>query len=85
MPAVQKRYWLVKQVMLSAMVFMLAASAAGLATVPMEGFDESRVRKILKIPKSHIVPLVMPVGYSRDEDLVKSRIPIEDLIHYNTW
>src|SRR5439155_14781644 len=45
-PAVFKRYWLTKQVMLSAMVLMLAAASAGLASVPMEGFDERRVKRV---------------------------------------
>lgn len=85
MPAVHKRYWLTKQVMLSAMIFMLAAEAAGYATVPMEGFDESRVRKILNIPSTHIIPVVIPVGYSADGELKKTRLPIDDLVHFNQW
>jgi nitroreductase len=84
-PVVHMRYWLTKQVMLSAMVFMLAASAAGLATVPMEGFDEVWVRKVLNIPRSHIVPLVVPVGYTVDANLKKARLPLESMIHMNGW
>jgi len=84
-PAVHKRYWLAKQVLLAAMVFMLAAEAAGLATVPMEGFDERRVRRVLSIPRSHIVPLVVPVGYAVDMPLKKSRLPLENMVHYNGW
>src|ERR1700730_10565960 len=42
--AVHKSFWLAKQVCLSAMVFMLAAEVAGLATCPMEGFGECSVR-----------------------------------------
>jgi nitroreductase len=71
--------------MLSAMTFMLAAKAAGLSTVPMEGFDESRVKKVLGIPAHHIVPVVIPVGYSDTAHLKKSRIPLADMTHYNGW
>jgi nitroreductase len=85
MPAVEKRYWLSKQVMLTAMNFMLGATAAGLATVPMEGFDEGRVRKVLKIPSSHIIPVIIPVGYSARGDLKKTRLPLQDIIHHNEW
>ncbi|MBI1388415.1 MAG: hypothetical protein GC154_08205 [bacterium] len=85
LPAVSEEYWLTKQVMLSAMVFMLAASAAGLATVPMEGFDERRVKKALNIPRRFIAPLVAPVGYAADGELKKTRLPIADCVHYNTW
>lgn len=84
-PAVHKSYWLAKQVMLNAMVFMLAANAAGLATVPMEGFDETRVKRVLNIPKTHLVALVVPTGYTDDIDLKKTRLPLEKFLHYNGW
>lgn len=82
-PAVHKRYWLSKQTLLAAMNFMLAATAAGLATVPMEGFDEGRVRKLLNIPRSHIVPLVVCVGYAADGALMKTRLPLAAVTHYD--
>lgn len=85
LPAVHKRYWLTKQVMLSAMNFMLAAEAAGLATSPIEGFDEFRVRRVLGIPCSHIVPIIIAVGYPTDEALTKTRLPLEDSLHFNSW
>jgi nitroreductase len=84
-PAVFTRFWLTKQTMLAAMTLMLAATAAGLATLPMEGFDERRVRKVLGIPRSQIVPVVIAVGYSADQDLKKSRLPVERFVHRNKW
>jgi nitroreductase len=84
-PAVFKRYWLTKQTMLCAMTLMLAASSAGLATLPMEGFDERRVRKILRIPRSQIVPVVIAIGYAADKDLKKSRLPLARVIHREGW
>ena len=84
-PAVHRRYWLTKQVTLSAMVFMLAATAAGLATCPMEGFDETRVRRILGIPRSFVPVLVIAVGYASDQNMIKTRLPLNDLIHREQW
>jgi nitroreductase len=84
-PAVQKRYWLTKQTMLCAMTLMLAASAAGLATLPMEGFDERRVRKALGIPRSQIVPVVIAMGYAARNDLKKTRLPMERILHRDKW
>lgn len=84
-PAVHKEYWLTKQVMLTAMQFMLAAEAAGLATVPMEGFDESRVKRVTGIPPHLIAPLVLPVGYAVDGELKKTRLPVDEFIHENRW
>ena len=85
MPAVHKRFWVTNQVMLSAMVLMLAANAAGLATVPMEGFDERRVRRILGIPRWHVIPVVIPVGYAAHAALKKTRLPLERIVHRNGW
>jgi nitroreductase len=84
-PAVFKRFWLTKQTMLCAMTLMLAASSAGLATLPMEGFDHRRVRRILGVPRSHIVPVIIAIGYSADQDLKKSRLPLERFIHRDHW
>lgn len=84
-PAVEKKYWLTKQVMLSSMVYMLAATAAGLATVPMEGFDEGRVKRVLGIPKYHMVPVIIPTGYTADEKLKKTRLPLERMVHRDGW
>jgi nitroreductase len=84
-PAVHKRYWTVKQVMLAAMNFMMAAESAGLSTGPMEGFDESRVRQVLEIPRSHIVPIVIALGYSDDSHLKKTRFPISEILHENRF
>ena len=84
-PAVQRRCWLAKQVMLCAMNFMLAAKAAGLGTVPMEGFDERRVRRVLGIPRSQVVVLVVPVGYPDDQELKRTRLPVEEFVHWEQW
>ena len=84
-PAIHKRFWLTKQVMLTAMQFMLAATAAGLATLPMEGFDEGRVRRVLGIPRSQIVPVIIPVGYPALQDLKKTRLTIGPFVHRDGW
>lgn len=85
LPVLELRTWLAKQVMLAAMNFMLAAEAAGLATTPMEGFDERRVKAALDIPRRHVVPVVIPVGFSPDRDLPKSRLPLAESLHRDGW
>jgi len=84
-PAVKRRYWLAKQAALSAMNFMLAAEAAGLATCPMEGFDERRVRRVLGIPRRHLPIIITPVGYAADTDQTKTRLPLNELVHHERW
>jgi nitroreductase len=85
LPALFMREWLTRQAMLSAMTFMLAASAAGLATIPMEGFDESRVKRVLGIPRWHIVCLIVPVGYAAPHAARKTRLPLQKLVHREGW
>lgn len=84
-PAVYKRYWVAKQVMLTAMNFMIAAKAAGLATVPMEGFDEGKLKSLLNIPSSFEVPIIIPIGYGLTDDLKKTRLPLQEILHKNKW
>mmetsp|Transcript_27846 Transcript_27846/g.64027 ORF Transcript_27846/g.64027 Transcript_27846/m.64027 type:complete len:96 (+) Transcript_27846:134-421(+) len=55
--------WAFKQTMPAATHFMLQASELGLASLPMEGFDESRVRRALKIPRRYSLPVIIAVGY----------------------
>lgn len=78
--AVHKRFWLAKQVMLCAMNFMLAAQAAGLGTVPMEGFDAGRLRRALDLPRWWEPILVVPVGYAKTDPPKRTRVPLERVL-----
>ena len=84
-PAVHRRYWLAKQTALAAMNFMLAAHAAGLASCPMEGFDERRVRQVLNMPRPAVPIVVVPVGYPAKRPRVKTRLPADHLVHWERW
>lgn len=91
--------WSVKNTALVAQQFMLAATAYGLATAPMEGFDERRLCYQLKIPTcDYCVPMVVCVGYSIKEDsaqiskesenrcaMQKVRFPLEDVAYSNSF
>ncbi|WAL61805.1 nitroreductase family protein [Thermocoleostomius sinensis] len=83
--AAHKSFWLGKQVCLSAMAFMLAAQAAGLASCPMEGFRECWVRRALGIPSDQLVVLVVAVGYPNDSTPRRTRLPLDGRVHHNGW
>jgi nitroreductase len=51
-----------KTVALACENFMLAITAQGYATCPMEGFDEARVKRILGLGRSASVVMVISVG-----------------------
>ena len=69
--------------MLAVATFMIAARARGLDTCPMEGFDEGRLKKLLDIPASMIVPAMVPLGYAADaEEVIPSvRVPLYERLH----
>ncbi len=75
---------------------MLAATAHGLSTAPMEGFDERRVCFELGIPiEEYTIPLAISIGYSPDTDDTtadgdyvirpKIRYPVEDVCYSNRF
>jgi nitroreductase len=55
--------WSVKNTMFTAQQFLLAATAYGLETSPMEGFDERRLMYQFDIPDDrYTIPLVIAIG-----------------------
>lgn len=56
------KVWAAKSVALAAENLMLALRAHGFDSCPMEGFDEVRVNKILKLPKDAFVVMVIGAG-----------------------
>lgn len=78
--------WSSKQAALVAMSYMLACSARGLATLPMEGIDAVGIRRLVKIPSRYSIPLIVSTGtasrekhFSLDQQQ-KRRYPMTDVI-----
>mmetsp|Transcript_124999 Transcript_124999/g.176407 ORF Transcript_124999/g.176407 Transcript_124999/m.176407 type:complete len:229 (-) Transcript_124999:242-928(-) len=76
--------WAVKNVMLVVDHFLLAATAHGLQTNPMEGFQsQEAVRKAVGIPEKYDVPIVVAVGYENygkhARPPLSSRRPLEEM------
>lgn len=63
-----------KSVALSAMTFMYALRAQGYDSCPMEGFDANRVRKLLKLPCSAHVVMIVGAGKRAPEGVYGERI-----------
>lgn len=59
--------YVAKQTALAAQTFMLAAASAGLDTCPVEGMDERWVRRVVGLPSRFVVPIIVPVGYPRED------------------
>jgi nitroreductase len=73
----------VKSAALAAENFMLAVAAQGGATCPMEGFDEWRLKRYLKLSCSARIVMVISIGYAAEKGLwgPQFRLPLEEVVH----
>jgi nitroreductase len=60
--------WLCKHVMLAFTSMMLMAEVLGYDTAPMEGFEEEKVREVLKLPLSYSVVALLALGHLQGDD-----------------
>lgn len=60
--------WLYKHVMIAFTSMMLMAEVMGYDTAPMEGFEEEKVRDVLKLPLSYKVVALLALGHLRGDD-----------------
>lgn len=63
----------------------LQASAEGIGSCMIGWFDEKMVRKLLGIPVSKRVELIITLGYSLSNKKEKKRKPSEEVISYNKY
>ncbi len=81
--ATDLRAWAVAQCMLAAAQMMLAATAAGLDTCPLGGFDEKYLAAILGIdPSRDAIALVLALGQCAHGAGEKQRLPLDQLVEY---
>ena len=63
----------------------LQAAAEGLGSCMLGWFDEPKVKRLLNIPKSKRVPLIITIGYPASETREKRRKDKENILSYNTY
>lgn len=63
----------------------LQAEAEGLGSCMIGWFDEGRVKKLLSIPKSKRVELIITIGYSLADKREKRRKPAEETVSRNKY
>lgn len=73
----------IKSAALAAENFVLAITAQGFATCMMEGFDEVRVKRFLKLKCSDRVVMVIGIGKESEKGTwgPRYRLPITDVVH----
>jgi nitroreductase len=57
--------WLNRQVMIAFTSMMMMAEVLGYDTAPMEGFEEDRVREVLRLPLSYTVVALLALGRAK--------------------
>jgi len=74
-----------KSAALAAQTFMLGMAAEGYDTCPMEGSDTLRIKRILKLPLSCEINMVISCGIRKPEGVYgeRFRIPFEEV--YKHW
>ncbi|EGZ13464.1 hypothetical protein PHYSODRAFT_303035 [Phytophthora sojae] len=66
-PNVSTEAWAYKQTTFAAATFLYAAQVHGLATCPMEGLDQAKVKQALGIPDRYSIPVVVALGHVNPE------------------
>lgn len=64
-----------------AQTFMLAMAEAGYDTCPLEGIDTLRVKRILGLPSSAEVSMVIPCGIRKEARGERFRVPFSEQYH----
>ncbi|MGM9951257.1 MAG: nitroreductase family protein [Lysinibacillus sp.] len=74
----------IRNASLSAMLFMLAAKNRGWDTCPMIGFDQQRIREILRVPPTHEIVLMIAIGKEKEEsrNLRGYRKPVNEFVTF---
>ncbi|MCE9668829.1 nitroreductase family protein [Myxococcus stipitatus] len=67
------RHWAARSGVYAAQTLMLAASARGLDSCPMEGFDAGRVARALDLPRGTVIPIVIALGRRRPDARLEPR------------
>ena len=60
--------WLNRHVMIAFTTMMLMAEVRGYDTAPMEGFEQEKVREVLKLPLSYQVVALLAIGHLKGSD-----------------
>jgi len=63
----------------------LAAASVGLGSCMVGWFDEGKVKKILSVPSSKRVQLIITLGYPALKTRPKIRKPIDKIVSYNGY
>jgi nitroreductase len=78
----EQRIGVHKSCALAAQTFMLSIASEDFDTCPMEGFDQKRVKQLLRLPSGAEVNMIVAVGKGTAEGIYgkRLRVPNEEVI-----
>ncbi|MCH0540314.1 nitroreductase family protein [Streptomyces sp. MUM 203J] len=81
------REYAVKDAMIAASFLMLAATERGLATSPMNGWDQDQVKRVIGIGDRDdlAIALLVSLGYPAEERLHPGRRPLQRTVFQETY
>jgi nitroreductase len=85
-----RRVWTTRSSALAAMTLMYAAWDHGVASCPMEGFDDDALVEAFDIPDGYEPVMLVTLGYPADgapdvENDRKGRRPVDEVVHYEAF
>jgi nitroreductase len=63
----------------------LAAEELGLGTCWVGAFDPEKLAAYLEVPKDRVITVCMSIGYPDEKPEARSRKPMSDLVHWNSY
>jgi nitroreductase len=82
---VKRRHFPLIDIGIIAVHICLAAADLGLGSCMIGWFDEAKVKKILSVPSSKRVQLIITVGYPAKQTRMKFRKPIAEIVSHNGY
>lgn len=71
---------------IAAQTIMLASKSIGYDSCPMIGFDSDKVAELIKLPKDHLVGMLLVVGKAIKPAWPKpGQLPLDDVLVKNTF
>lgn len=80
-----KVYGCIMDASMAAENLMLAAVEAGLGTCAIKSYNDAAVRKLLKLPESIHIELLISVGYPEVLPNMPKRKGTEEIVFFNEW
>lgn len=84
---VKKKEWPLIDIGIAAEHLCLQAAEDGLGTCMLGWFDEQSIKKLLQIPESNTIPLLITLGYTPDDYKLRKKVRknFEKVVKWNSY